>query len=152
MSIDAVTHRTLAIEANNSTWEILGKPLSEITEDEAEEMTRRAYAAAYHWQRSEGATPANEARANWLLSRVWAVRNNGNIALQHAQKCLSVCESSGLVDFDLAYAHEAMARSFACLGDVTQAGQHLLAARGVTIIDADDRALFEKDLTEVLLN
>jgi hypothetical protein len=45
-----------------------------------------------------------------------------------------------------------MARSFACLGDVTQAGQHLLAARGVTIIDADDRALFEKDLTEVLLN
>jgi hypothetical protein len=115
-------------------------------------MARRAYAAAYHWQRSEGATPANEARASWLLSRVWAVRNNGNIALQHAQKCLSVCESSGLVDFDLAYAHEAMARSFACLGDVTQAGQHLLAARGVTIIDADDRALFEKDLTEVLLN
>ena len=152
MSIDAVTHRTLAFEANNSTWEILGKPLSEITEEEAEEMTRRAYAAAYHWQRAEGAMPANEARASWLLSRVWVVRNNGNVALQHAQKCLSVCESSGLFDFDLAYAYEAMARSFACLGDVTQAGQHLLAARGVTIIDADDRALFEKDLTEVLLN
>ena len=146
MSIDPTTHRSFAIEANNSTWEILGKPPSEITEDEAEEMTRRAYAAAYHWQRSEGATPANEARASWLLSRVWVVRNNGNVALQQAQKCLSVCESSGLVDFDLAYAHEAMARSFACLGDVTQAGQHLLAARGVAIIDADDRALVENDL------
>ena len=146
MSVDAVTHRTLAIEANNSTWEILGMPLGEITEEEAEEMTRCAYAAAYHWQRAEGATPANEARANWLLSRVWAVRNNGNVALQHAQKCLSVCESSGLADFDLAYAHEAVARSFACLGDVTQAEQHLHAARGVAVSEADDRALVENDL------
>jgi hypothetical protein len=54
MSIDAATHRTLAIDANNSTWEILGKPVNEITDVEAEEMTRRAYAAAYHWQRAEG--------------------------------------------------------------------------------------------------
>ena len=48
MECDPQTHRTLAIDANNSTWEILGKPVADISTDEAEEMTRRAYAAAYH--------------------------------------------------------------------------------------------------------
>ncbi|MFM8997754.1 MAG: hypothetical protein ACKOJD_06540, partial [Candidatus Limnocylindrus sp.] len=104
MSIDPAAHRTLAVDANNATWEILGKDLSKISEDDAEEMTRRAYAAAYHWQRAEGTIPANEARANWLLSRVWAVRQNGELALHHALRCLTVCESAGLQDFDLAYA------------------------------------------------
>ena len=146
MSVDPSVHRKLAIEANNSTWEILGKPMGEITADEAEEMTRRAYTAAYHWQRAEGATTANEARASWLLSRVWVVRNNGNVALQHAQKCLAVCESSGLVDFDLAYAHESLARSYACLGDAQQARQHLLKAREVAVVDPDDRSLVDTDL------
>ncbi|MFM7127156.1 MAG: hypothetical protein ACKOYO_09905, partial [Actinomycetota bacterium] len=86
MAIDPATHRTLAVDANNSTWEILGKPLNEISGDEAEDMTRRAYAAAYHWQRADGATPANEARASWLLSRVWVVLGNGDLALHHARR------------------------------------------------------------------
>lgn len=146
MSVDPSVHRRLAVEANNSVWEILGKPMGEISEDEAEEMTRRAYTAAYHWQRAEGATTANEARASWLLSRVWVIRNNGSVALQHARKCLAVCESSGLVDFDLAYAHESLARSYACLGDTPQAWQHLLTARGVSVIDPDDRDLVNTDL------
>ena len=146
MSIDSATHRKLAVEANNSTWEILGKTPNEISEDEAEEMTRRAYAAAYHWQRAEGASPENEARASWLLSRVWVVRQNGELALHHARRCLAVCESAGLVDFDLAYAHEALARSFAALGYPEQARHHLAIAREVPIADIEDRALVEADL------
>jgi hypothetical protein len=146
MSIDPATHKKLAVDANNATWEILGKELSEISDDDAEEMTRRAYAAAYHWQRAEGASPANEARASWLLSRVWAVRQNGEVALFHAQRCLAVCESAGLMDFDLAYAHEALARSFAALGVAEQASRHLAIARGVPIADAEDRTLVEADL------
>ena len=146
MQIDPATHRTLAVDANNSTWEILGKPLNEISGDEAEDMTRRAYAAAYHWQRADGATPANEARASWLLSRVWVVLGNGDLALHHARRCLAVCEEAGLVDFDLAYAHESLARSFACLGDVEQARQHLSTARSVPIADPEDQALVEADL------
>ncbi|MFM8015085.1 MAG: hypothetical protein ACKPCO_03280 [Actinomycetota bacterium] len=146
MSIDPAAHRTLAVEANNATWEILGKALNEISEDDAEEMTRRAYASAYHWQRAEGTIPANEARANWLLSRVWAVRQNGELALYHARRCLTVCESAGLVDFDLAYAHEALARSFAALRNAELARHHLAIARDVPISDSEDRALVEADL------
>ena len=146
MSIDPATHRKLAVDANNATWEILGKELTEISDDDAEEMTRRAYAAAYHWQRAEGASPANEARASWLLSRVWVVRQNGELALHHARRCLAVCESAGLVDFDLAYAHEALARSFAALGSAEQARHHLAIARDVPIADTEDRTLVEADL------
>lgn len=146
MSISPAEHRKLAVEANNSTWEILGKPLNEISPADAEEMTRRSYAAAYHWQRAEGASPANEARASWLLSRVWVVQQNGELALHHARRCLTVCETEGLGDFDLAYAHESLARSFACLGDVVQARVHLAAARNVTVADPEDRALVDADL------
>lgn len=53
MTIDGATHRALAIEANNSTWEFLSKPFSELSAADTEEMTQRAYAAAYHWSRAE---------------------------------------------------------------------------------------------------
>ena len=146
MPIDPATHRKIAVEANNSTWELLGRSPNEVSEDDVEEMTRRAYAAAYHWQRAEGTTPANEARASWLLSRVWVIGGNGDLALHHARRCLAACESAELVDFDLAYAHEAMARSFACLGDVELAREHLSTAREVAVADLEDRAIVEADL------
>lgn len=104
MSVDPSTHRAVAIEANNATWERLGRPEDERTPADAEEMTRRAYAAAYHWDRAEGSGPANTARADWLLARVWAVRGEGTLALHHARRCLHTCDTAGLTGFDLAYA------------------------------------------------
>lgn len=146
MPVEASVHRSLAIEANNSVWEVLGKPIDEIDAPGAEEMTRRAYAAAYHWARAEGATVANEARAEWLLSRVWAVRSNGALALSHAQRCMDACQRGALADFDLAYAHEALARASACLGDGDATRRHREAASAVPIADDEDRAVVESDL------
>ena len=146
MTIDPSVHREMAAEANNSTWEILGKPIDQISRDDADEMTRRAYAAAYHWQRAEGSSPANMARAEWLLSRVWAVRANGEFAMHHAQRCHAMCVANGLVDFDLAYAHESLARAHACLGSVEEAMQHRELARGVAIADPEDKQLVDGDI------
>ncbi|MBU6244372.1 MAG: hypothetical protein KGP12_04070 [Actinomycetales bacterium] len=146
MVVEPNVHRSLAIDANNATWDILRRPVDEISAADAEEMTRRAYAAAYHWQRAQGVTPANAARADWLLSRVWAVRNQGALALAHANRCLQACESAALADFDLAYAHEAVARSHACLGHASQARHHRELAAKVPIADADDKALVDSDI------
>jgi len=146
VTVDAATHRKLAIDANNSTWEFLGKDPADISENEAEEMTRRAYAAAYHWARAEGTGPVNEARAEWLLARVWVARSNGAVALGHARRCLDMCMTHGLVDFDLAYAHEATARALACTGDAQAAADHLAAARDVAIADVEDKAQVDSDL------
>ncbi|MFM7252241.1 MAG: DinB family protein [Ilumatobacteraceae bacterium] len=145
-ALDARSHRTMAIEANNSVWDILGSAAGGLSGDEADEMTRRAHAAAYHWQRAVGAGPANQARASWLLSRVWAVRNESRLALQSARRCLATCEEHGLADFDLAYAHEALARSYACSGDEPMARRHIATAREVPIADPDDRSVFDGDL------
>jgi hypothetical protein len=146
MTVDPSTHRSLAIEANNSTWEMLGKPRDQISSEEAEEMTRRAYAAAYHWQRAEGSTPANSARADWLLSRVWVMREEGAQAMNYAKRCMATCEASSLADFDLAYAHEALARAHACLGQASEARRHREWAAQVPIADPEDKAMFDGDL------
>ena len=146
MTVEPSVHRSLAIEANNSTWEILGKPVDQISPEDAEEMTRRAYAAAYHWKRAEGSTPANSARADWLLSRVWVVRGEGAQALNYARRCMETCEAAALADFDLAYAHEALARANACIGQAPEAKQHRDKAAQVPITDSEDKEVIDSDL------
>lgn len=146
MTIDGATHRALAIEANNSTWEFLSKPYSELSAADTEEMTQRAYAAAYHWSRAENTGPVNEVRAMWLLSRVWVQQSNGELARNYAERCLLICELNGLVDFDLAYASEAMARAQACLKNFEEARRWRDTAKAVNIADPEDKALVESDV------
>jgi hypothetical protein len=98
--VDAAQHRTLAVEANNSTWELLGK--EDRTPGEVEEMLRRAYAAAYHWDRAEGRQPENTARADWLLAKVHLAADLPERSLHDAERCMGTCTTAGLADFDLA--------------------------------------------------
>jgi uncharacterized protein YndB with AHSA1/START domain len=139
--IEGGWHRRQAIDANNSVWELLGDP-----DPPSTELLSRAYAASYHWARAAGRIPANAARASWLLSRCHAVLGQGELALHHADECAAVVAGTGLVDFDLAYAHEARARSLAALGRTVDAEAELAAARAVAIADDEDRAIFESDL------
>jgi uncharacterized protein YndB with AHSA1/START domain len=139
-------HRAQGIAANNGTWDWLGKPDGERTADDEEQMTLSAYAAAYHWARAARSGPANVARANWLISRVWAVRGNGPLALHHADIVLSTCREHELRDFDLAYAHESRARALAALGRLEEAAAERATAAAVPIVDDEDRAIVEADL------
>jgi uncharacterized protein YndB with AHSA1/START domain len=126
-------HRAQGIEANNAVWSWLGLPAEQRTEDDDDAMTRSAYAAAYHWSKAAGRGPENEARAEWLLSRVWVARGQGELALHHGRRCMGVCRAAELEDFDLAYAHEALARALACLGRDDEARVELAAAHEVPI-------------------
>jgi len=141
-------HRRHAVEANNSTWELLGRAGDDagLTADEIDDLLGRAYAASYHWRRAAGREAANDARAAWLVSRAHAVLGDGEVALRHADRCAVVVRDAGLVDFDLAYAHEARARALACLGRLDEAAGELAAARAVEVADADDRSIVEGDL------
>jgi hypothetical protein len=143
-TFDAVAHRRLAIEANNSVWELLDGRV--YTPDEVDELLSRAYAAAYHWQRAADRGPENAARASWLLSRCHVVLGQGDLALHHAARSAQVVAEAGLRDFDLGYAHEARARALACLGRLDEAARELESARAVEVADADDREVFEGDL------
>jgi len=137
-------HRRLAVEANSSTWELLGR--EERSGEEDDDVLARAYAAAYHWQHAARAEPANAARAWWLVSRVHAVLGHGEMALHHAERCAAVVAAAGLADFDLAYAQEARARALACLSRVDEAAAEVVAASAVQIADDEDRSIFLADL------
>jgi hypothetical protein len=137
-------HRRQAIAANNSVWDIYdGRSYGP---DDVDELLGRAYAAAHHWRRATGTGPVNAARASWLLSRCHAVLGHGELALHHAEQSARVVEGAGLHDFDLAYAHEARARAFACLGRMDDAAAELALARAVVVADPEDRSIVESDI------
>lgn len=86
------------------------------TAGDDEEMLRRAYSSAYHWQRAKGTGPANEAAALYMLAKVHLLVRHAERSLHYADACLAQCQQFGLVDFDLAYAHEVRARALRVFG------------------------------------
>ena len=147
-SIGPAEHRMLAIEANNSTWEFLDREPGSLSVLDSEEMTRRAYAAAYHWSRAENATVINEVRASWLIAKVWIHQSRGDLALPISIRCIDLCLANNIADFDLAYVYEAKARSLACIGDLDGASEAKHIASLVVIADEEDRKLVQADLAK----
>lgn len=143
--MNADEHRAAAVDANNTTWELLDG--RDYTPADVDEMLGRAYAAAYHWSRATGRTAANDARASWLLSRCHAVLGQGDLSLHHADRCGEHVAAGGLTDFDLGYAHEARARALACLGRRQEALTERALAASIEISEQDDREVFLADLT-----
>ena len=142
----AEMHRAQAVGCNNSIWDLVGKDDRTSTDDE--EMLRRAYASAYHWQRARGAGPANEARALYMLAKVHLLTGHGVRSLHYADACLDQCVQHGLVDFDLAYAHEARARALRELGREEEGLTAWAEAKQVPVADPEDRDILEADFAD----
>ncbi len=146
-------HRALAVEANNSTWELLGPAAMNDTPtlapEEAFDLLGRAYAAAHHWRAAAGPASINAARAAWLCSRCHATVGDGDAALRMAGLCASLTDSAdGAADFDHFYAAESKARALACLGRTDEAttahrtAEELLAG----LADPEDHKIAAGDL------
>lgn len=136
-------HRAQGIDANNSIWELLGQ--AERTPADNEELLRRAYASAYHWSRARGAGPENEARALYMIGKAQLAVGQPELGLEYGDECLAQCQEFGLVDFDLAYAHELRARALEALGRATESDTAWATARAVPIADEEDRKIVEAD-------
>lgn len=143
-------HRWFGIQLNNEMWKVIedetvgpGTPLTD-----RERMLYSAYASAYHW-RTVG-NEANFARGEHLISRMAARLGEGQIALHHARRCLELVESHAdlMEDWDEAFAHEALARSHAAVGDTEKARTHLGRAIELTAAVAapEDREVLEAEL------
>ena len=137
--------RQVAVDLFNAGWRQMER--SDRTPEDDAAMVHMAHASVHHW--AQVGTEVNLARGEWQVSRVYTVIGRGEPALWHAQRCLDLCTQHGIADWDLAYAHEAMARAYAVLGDVEASARHLVAAREVEIAEDDDRELLEKDLATI---
>ncbi|MDX2001992.1 MAG: hypothetical protein SFW35_06160 [Chitinophagales bacterium] len=137
-------HKFFAINLYNQVWDLIEKPNR--TEEDNTLMLDAAYASAYHWL--QVGTPVNFQRSEWQLARVNIVLGNKEAAMQHAQKCFALTQEHRLIDFDLAFAYETMARAFALNGKSTEYEQYkaLAVKASEQIEDADDREVFIKDL------
>ena len=145
---DRIQHREWGRRTNQRVWTLLegGMP----TEDNAiREVVEAAHASLWHWTYAGG--PLERQRGEWLISHVYALLGDGPNALRYAQRCWEVTEGSSFVDFDRAYACEALARAYAVNGDAAPAAEWRARATeaGTHIADAEDRKLFESDLASI---
>jgi hypothetical protein len=141
--------RLLAAQLFNETWRLMDEPNR--TREDDDKMIHAAHASRYHWGQVAEATPANFARGEWQISRVYAVLGRPEPAMRHARRVLEICQENGIGNFDLAFAFEALARASAIAGDAAQARHHtdeaLSAARDIT--DDEDRDLVLADLETI---
>jgi DNA-binding transcriptional MerR regulator len=140
-SLEAEEHRRLGIDLYNRTWTLMDSP--------GDEMLHCAHASAYHWMQG-GGTTANRARSEWLCSRVYSILGRPEPALQHARRCMELVESSPaeMEDWDIAGAHEALARAHLVAGETEEARRNYELAREDTaqIENPEDRKHIEADL------
>ena len=143
-------HRWFGVQLNNSMWGFIED--DDVGPDtpilERERMLYSAYASAYHW-RNVG-NEANLARGEHLISRMAARIGEGELALRHALRCVELVEEHPDVmeDWDAPFAHEALARGYAAVGDQAAGRRHLEIARNLTksVADDEDRHIIEAEL------
>jgi hypothetical protein len=138
------SHKKFAAEFYNLVWKLLGKRKRTVEEDER--MLLAAYASLFHW--SFVGTALNLQRGHWLISHVYAILNRAEPALYHAKKCRKLTKDNNFLDFDVAYAYEAMARAYALSGGSFEYKKYIQRAKeaGEKIKNKEDRELFFKDL------
>jgi uncharacterized protein YndB with AHSA1/START domain len=145
--IDVSWHRALAAEANNGVYDLLdareATPAAR-SADADDRLVHRAHAAAYHWGIAGGIE--QRAMAEYLCSRVYAYVGRSEPAVHHALRCGALTDEAGLGGWQLAYAHEAMARALACAGRRDEARAELAAALALPIDDDADAAILHGDL------
>lgn len=144
IALDPATERQLAADLFNLVWRLLD--LEERSPAEVDEMLHAAHASRWHWSRVGSAQ--HWAIGEWQCSRVNAVLGRGDAALAHARRCLDLTQEYPMDDFVAASAHEALARSYAALGEVDRAREERNIAYGLALAleDDDDRAVIESDL------
>jgi hypothetical protein len=144
LTTQPATQRALAAELFNHVWTLLDK--EDRSEREDDMMVAAAYASRFLWE--QVGTPVNHARGEWQISRACVTAGRAEEALLHAERCLQICEQHALEPFDLAYAHEALARAAELRGDSSSAAAHADHARSsaAMVTDPDEHELLQSDL------
>src|SRR5262245_48357020 len=117
-------HKKFAVDCFNRAWTLMEKKRTAAEDDE---LLHCAHASRWHW----GAVgkPVNLARGEWQCSRVYAVLGRAEPSIHHAKRCLAICEQHGIRDFDIAYAHEALARAYRVARKPALRKRHLALAK-----------------------
>ncbi|MCA9300538.1 MAG: hypothetical protein KDA28_15815 [Phycisphaerales bacterium] len=144
---DRAAHRRLAVDCFNHTWTFLDMERRTVEQDDT--MLHMAHASRFHW--GLVGDERHRERGEWLCSRVYAALGRAEAALHHARRVLEICEAHGIGDWDLAFAHEALARAHGVGGDREACLHHLNRATelGGAISDPDDAQHLRTQLASI---
>ena len=138
-------HRWFGVELNNDTWDLLDQIDAGSPVVDRERLLYGAIASTYHWM--EAGTVANQARGEYLIAHAALAVGRDDVALHHARRCLELVESDpgDMADWDLPFAHEALARALLATGDADAAAVHLAHAESLVaqVADPEDRAVVD---------
>ncbi len=139
-----MNHRQLGVDLYNETWRLME------SRGDDELVLHMAHASAYHWRQAPECKPKNRARSEWLCSRVYTVLGRAEPALYHAKRCLEICRADpeSMEDWDLPFAHEALARAYRVAGNDDEVRDQEQRARelGEQLADPEDREHLEEAL------
>ena len=138
-------NRFFAVNFHGMTWDLLEK--SNRSADDDEKLIDYAHSSLAHWRKA--GKEINLQRGFWLLSRVYTILKQPDPALKYAKRCQQITLEfpNQMEDFDVAFAYEALARSFALAGDSREFQKNNLLAEetGKSIKEKGDREVFEND-------
>ncbi|MBN2796160.1 MAG: hypothetical protein JXR88_12190 [Clostridia bacterium] len=137
-------HENEAKNCFNNTWVYLEKKNRSFEDDLT--MIHLAHASRYHW--GVIGQPLHHQRGEWLISKVYYTLNKGEQALYHAEACYKICNQHNIMDFDIAFAYEALANAYKLLNDVENVSLYMEKAFAclAQIEDPEDRAYTESEL------
>ena len=112
----------------NECWNYIEKTDRTIEDDF--QMIHLAHASRFHWSEVGGPTEAQA--GEWQISKVYNILGHAESAMVHAKECLRICEENNIKDFNICFAHEAMANAYKLLGDEANKDKHLSIAMELT--------------------
>jgi hypothetical protein len=149
--VDEATHRRLAVDLFNRSWQLL--ELENRTPAQDDELIHVVHSAAFHW--GEIGNAARRARSENQCARVYAALGRPEAALHHAQRSLELVRDGGdgFEDWDLATALEVVARAHLAAGNRAEAEHYATLAQSEldTIAEPEDREIIESQLAELNL-
>lgn len=139
-------HKKHAVDLFNHTWTLIERPF--LTDEDMDDMIHSAHASRHHWGKYSQHEPHHRARGEWQISHVYAILKMPDSAVYHGKRCLQICEDHGIGDWDIAYAHEALARAYAAAGNRAEFEKHYSMAQvlGENIEELDDKKQLFTDL------
>jgi len=140
-------HRIEAVRNFNAAWDLMDR--KDRSKEEDILMIHTAHASRFHW--GIIGTPLEFARGEWQISRVYSILGLPESALLHGQHSLDLCQSNTIGDFDLAFAHEAVARAQTLTGNLEEGRKHheeaVNAAEGIK--SPEDREYLLSELATI---
>jgi len=123
VNISDADHRTIAIQTFNSCWDILESPNAE---ERSAELLTAAFTSRFHW-RVVGAAKEHSI-SDWMVSRAFVVMGQNELALMFAQSALELLSDDSEL-WQLASAHEGLARAYQGLGMPEKVAEHAQLAQ-----------------------